>query len=94
MLKLGGLILCALIATSAAHPQNIPAARVHARSVTSLAVVAAAAATSTTTTATTTSTSSTCTAGDTSSTNGVQAILDSTGALDWLDTYARQHAKR
>ncbi|EED15334.1 conserved hypothetical protein [Talaromyces stipitatus ATCC 10500] len=27
----------------------------------------------------------TCTAGDTSTTDGVQAILDSTGAIDWLD---------
>ncbi|CAI7589279.1 unnamed protein product [Penicillium pancosmium] len=82
MLKLGGPILGALVATSAAHPQNIPAARVQARSVTSPALVAAAAAT--TTTATTTSTSTTCTAGDTSTTEGVQAILDSTGAIDWL----------
>ncbi|KAJ5117196.1 hypothetical protein N7448_004138 [Penicillium atrosanguineum] len=42
---------------------------------------AKAAATSTTTT----SAASTCTAGDTSTTDGVQAILDSTGAIDWLD---------
>ncbi|KAJ5389388.1 uncharacterized protein N7496_000456 [Penicillium cataractarum] len=34
---------------------------------------------------TTTSASSKCTAGDTSTTAGVQAILDSTGAIDWLD---------
>lgn len=34
---------------------------------------------------TTTSASSKCTAGDTSTTDGVQAILDSTGAIDWLD---------
>lgn len=83
MMKLGGLILGTLVATSAAHPQNIPAASVHARSVTSPAVVTAAGTTATT--ATSTSTSSTCTAGDTSTTDGVQAILDSTGAIDWLD---------
>lgn len=32
-----------------------------------------------------TSTTASCTAGDTSSTDGVQAILDSTGTNDWLD---------
>ncbi|CAI7578221.1 unnamed protein product [Penicillium manginii] len=61
MLKLGILILGALAATSAAHPQNAPAAHVNARSTT------------------------TCSAGDSSTTDGVQAILDSSGAIDWLD---------
>lgn len=42
-------------------------------------------ATSTTAATSTVSASSTCSAGDTSTTDGVQAILDSTGAVEWLD---------